>query len=115
MSGFPADSISYCSPQDQIQAFQIAPALREKHDYAEITPDLRATIFGRNATKVYGLSGLRCGWILCERSLAERMRRLSDLFHSSHVFLAEQLSVEAFRRLTGRELDAPPGQPDRRG
>ena len=32
------------------------PALREKHAYPEITPDLRAKIFGRNAAKVYGSS-----------------------------------------------------------
>jgi len=53
------DSIWYGSPQDQIQAFrafQIAPALREKHGYAEITPALRAKIFGLNAAKVYGIS-----------------------------------------------------------
>jgi predicted TIM-barrel fold metal-dependent hydrolase len=53
------DSIWYGSPQDQIQAFrtfQIAPALREKHGYAEITPALRAKIFGLNAAKVYNLS-----------------------------------------------------------
>jgi predicted TIM-barrel fold metal-dependent hydrolase len=52
------DSIWYGSPQDQIQAFrafQIAPALREKHDYPEITPELRAKIFGRNALKVYAI------------------------------------------------------------
>ena len=53
------DSIWYGSPQDQIQAFrafQIAPALRDKHGYTEITPELRAKIFGRNAARVYGLS-----------------------------------------------------------
>ena len=53
------DSIWYGSPQDQIQAFrafQIAPRLREQHGYGEITPELRAKIFGRNAAKVYGLS-----------------------------------------------------------
>src|SRR6185369_2356609 len=53
------DSIWYGSPQDQIQAFrtfQISPALREQHGYAEITPEVRAKIFGRNAAKVYGLS-----------------------------------------------------------
>jgi predicted TIM-barrel fold metal-dependent hydrolase len=53
------DSIWYGSPQDQIQAFrafQIAPALREKHGYPEITPQLRAKIFGLSAAKVYGLS-----------------------------------------------------------
>jgi predicted TIM-barrel fold metal-dependent hydrolase len=50
------DSIWYGSPQDQIQAFrtfQIAPELRDKHGYAEITPKLRAKIFGLNALKIY--------------------------------------------------------------
>ena len=50
------DSIWYGSPQDQIQAFrtfQIAPELRDKHGYAEITPALRAKIFGGNALKIY--------------------------------------------------------------
>ena len=53
------DSIWYGSPQDQIQAFrtfQISPALRERHGYAEITPALRAKIFGLNAARVYGLT-----------------------------------------------------------
>jgi predicted TIM-barrel fold metal-dependent hydrolase len=53
------DSIWYGSPQDQIQAFrafQIAPALREKHGYAEITPALREKIFGLSAAQVYGIS-----------------------------------------------------------
>jgi uncharacterized protein len=53
------DSIWYGSPQDQIQAFrsfQIAPALREKHGYPEITPALRAKVFGLNGAKIYGLS-----------------------------------------------------------
>jgi predicted TIM-barrel fold metal-dependent hydrolase len=52
------DSIWYGSPQDQIQAFrtfQIAPELRDKHGYAEITPKLRAKIFGLNALKIYPL------------------------------------------------------------
>ena len=50
------DSIWYGSPQDQIQAFrafQIAPELRDKHGYAEITRQLRAKIFGLNALKIY--------------------------------------------------------------
>ena len=53
------DSIWYGSPQDQIQAFrtfQISRELRERHGYAEITPSLRAKIFGLNAARVYGLS-----------------------------------------------------------
>ena len=53
------DSIWYGSPQDQIVAFrtfQISQQLREKHGYAEITPAIRAKIFGRNGATVYGLS-----------------------------------------------------------
>lgn len=50
------DSIWYGSPQDQIQAFrafQISSEFREKFGYAEITPAVRAKIFGRNALKLY--------------------------------------------------------------
>jgi uncharacterized protein len=53
------DSIWYGSPQDQIQAFrafQIAPEFRERYGYPEITPALRAKIFGLNAMKPYGIS-----------------------------------------------------------
>jgi predicted TIM-barrel fold metal-dependent hydrolase len=53
------DSIWYGSPQDQIQAFrtfQISAELRAQHGYPEITPALRAKIFGQNAVKVYGIS-----------------------------------------------------------
>ena len=53
------DSIWYGSPQDQIQAFrafQIAPELRAKYGYPEITPALRAKIFGLNAARVYAIS-----------------------------------------------------------
>ena len=50
------DSVWYGSPQDQIQAFrtfQISEALREAHGYPEITPVLRAKVFGLNALKPY--------------------------------------------------------------
>jgi len=52
------DSIWYGSPQDQIEAFrafQIAPELREKYGYAELTPALKRKVFGLNAVKVYAL------------------------------------------------------------
>lgn len=53
------DSVWYGSPQDQIQAFrafQISPELREKHGYPEITPLLRAKVFGLNACKPYNIA-----------------------------------------------------------
>ena len=50
-------------------------------------------------TKVYGLSGLRCGWILAEPDLARRMWRLNDLFGSIPAHPAELLSVAALEHL----------------
>jgi predicted TIM-barrel fold metal-dependent hydrolase len=53
------DSIWYGSPQDQIQAFrtfQISAEFRDKYGYPEITPALRAKIFGLNATRPYGIN-----------------------------------------------------------
>ncbi len=50
-------------------------------------------------TKVYGLSGLRCGWILAQPDLARAMWRLNDLFASIPAHPAELLSVAAFAHL----------------
>lgn len=50
-------------------------------------------------TKVYGLSGLRCGWILAEPELAERMWRLNDLFGVSQPHQAERLGCLALANL----------------
>ena len=50
-------------------------------------------------TKVYGLSGLRCGWVLAEPGLAERLWRLNDLFGVIPAHPAERLSVIALENL----------------
>jgi aspartate/methionine/tyrosine aminotransferase len=50
-------------------------------------------------TKVYGLSGLRCGWILAEPELAERMWRLNDLFGVNQPHQSEMLSCYALDHL----------------
>lgn len=50
-------------------------------------------------TKLYGLSGLRCGWILAQPELADRMWGLNDLFGVNAAHPAERLSVVAFRQL----------------
>jgi aspartate/methionine/tyrosine aminotransferase len=50
-------------------------------------------------TKVYGLSGLRCGWILAEPALAERMWRLNDLFGVNQPHQSEMLSCFALDHL----------------
>jgi aspartate/methionine/tyrosine aminotransferase len=50
-------------------------------------------------TKVYGLSGLRCGWILAQPDLARAIYELNDLFAATPVHPTEILSVIAFENL----------------
>jgi aspartate/methionine/tyrosine aminotransferase len=50
-------------------------------------------------TKAFGLSGIRCGWILAEPELAKRMWLLNDLFASTAVHSGERLSVVAMQQL----------------
>lgn len=58
-------------------------------------------------TKVYGLSGLRCGWILAEPDLAERMWRLNDLFGVNQAHASERLACIAFEQLDAVVGDTP--------
>jgi aspartate/methionine/tyrosine aminotransferase len=51
-------------------------------------------------TKAFGLSGLRCGWILAPAPLAECMWRLNDLFGVIPAHVAELLSVVALDHLS---------------
>jgi aspartate/methionine/tyrosine aminotransferase len=63
-------------------------------------------------TKVYGLSGLRCGWILAEPEFANTIWRLNDLMMNHPPHAAELLSCIALRNLdrilqrTRKMLDA---------
>jgi len=50
-------------------------------------------------TKGYGLSGLRCGWILADPEVAKRIRRLDDIFAASAPNVMERLSVTALNQL----------------
>ena len=50
-------------------------------------------------TKAYGLSGLRCGWILAGPELTHRIWRLNDLFAATGAHPAERMSVMAFDHL----------------
>jgi aspartate/methionine/tyrosine aminotransferase len=59
----------------------------------------REFVVTNSLTKVYGLGGLRCGWILAETPVAKKIWRLADLFYSSLPHVAELLSVIAFRHL----------------
>ena len=50
-------------------------------------------------TKAYGLSGLRCGWVMAESTLAHRMWKLNDLFGVVPAHAAERLSVIALKNI----------------
>ncbi len=50
-------------------------------------------------TKVYGVSGLRCGWILARPDLAWKMRRLNDLYSATSVYPGLLLDVAVFKHL----------------
>jgi len=50
-------------------------------------------------TKVYGVSGLRCGWILARPELATKMRLLNDVYAATTPYHCEVLSVAAFEHL----------------
>lgn len=50
-------------------------------------------------TKAYGLSGLRCGWILAEPSIARRLWQFNDLFYATPPHITERLSVIALNEM----------------
>jgi aspartate/methionine/tyrosine aminotransferase len=50
-------------------------------------------------TKAYGLSGLRCGWIVAGPDIVQRIWRIKDLIDTHPPHAAEQLSVMAFQKL----------------
>jgi aspartate/methionine/tyrosine aminotransferase len=64
-------------------------------------------VITNSLTKVYGLSGLRCGWILAEPELAERMWRLNDLFGVNQAHPAERLACIAFEHIDEVIGDTP--------
>ena len=50
-------------------------------------------------TKAYGLSGLRCGWVLAPPEIAQRIWHINDVHGSTFTHPGELLSVLAFEKL----------------
>jgi aspartate/methionine/tyrosine aminotransferase len=50
-------------------------------------------------TKVYGLSAIRCGWVIADAALAARIWRVNDLYENVRPFVPDWLAVRAFDRL----------------
>ena len=55
-------------------------------------------IITSSLTKAYGLDDLRAGWIVAESGIAEKLRRLNDLFSIKMVHLAERWAAQALAR-----------------
>jgi hypothetical protein len=81
--------------------------------YLDASPQRSAVNLGpefvvtNSLTKVYGISGLRCGWILAEPELAERMWRLNDLFGVNQAHQAERLGCIALDNIDEVIGDTP--------
>ena len=69
----------------------------EPHSAFHLDPE--RFIITNSLTKAYGLSGLRCGWLLAPPEIAKRMWRINDLHGATYVHPGELLSVIAFARL----------------
>jgi aspartate/methionine/tyrosine aminotransferase len=57
-----------------------------------------AFVVTTSLTKVFGLGGLRCGWIVAEASLAERILQLKNLFGVNEVYPGGCLALCALRK-----------------
>lgn len=99
--------VEACFDPDALSAFHLGPNV----------------IATSSLTKAYGLSGLRCGWVIAPTEEAQRMWHINDLYGASPVHLGERASVIALdhldeiaaaaedrlarnRELLGRFLDA---------
>jgi aspartate/methionine/tyrosine aminotransferase len=71
---------------------------RDGEAYTAFMPEANIIVTS-SLTKAYGLSGLRCGWILAPPALAEKMRRLNDLFGVAPPHIAERMAMVALSRL----------------
>ncbi len=61
--------------------------------------DPKTFIVTSSLTKAYGLSGIRCGWVLAEPELAARMWHIHDLYGGTPTHAAELLAVLALDHL----------------
>lgn len=86
-------------------------AVPPRRSAAHLGPEFVCT---NSLTKVYGLSGLRCGWIFAEPDLAERMWRLNDLFGVNQAHQSERLACIAFEHLDEINGGNPPMLVDNR-
>ena len=99
-------SSAYADDDALRQIGALGPRVLVDEVYLDAMPGARSAahlgdnfISTNSLTKVYGLSGLRCGWILAEPGLAEAMWRLNEIFGVSQPHADERLCCIAFAHL----------------
>jgi aspartate/methionine/tyrosine aminotransferase len=73
--------------------------LWEKQPKSAFLIDPDVFISTNSLTKAYGLSGIRCGWVLASPELVQRIWHLHDLHAAGNAHPAELLGVIAFQKL----------------
>jgi aspartate/methionine/tyrosine aminotransferase len=73
--------------------------LYERQPQSAFHIDPERFLITNSLTKGYGLSGLRCGWVLAPQEIAQRMWRINDVHGATFVHPGELLSVIAFEKL----------------
>jgi aspartate/methionine/tyrosine aminotransferase len=71
-----------------------------RHELPWTIANLAPGAIGINSlTKVYGLSGLRIGWLLTRPAMAERARTIMDLLSADNAAPSMALAIRAFQRM----------------
>ena len=73
--------------------------LFEEHPRSAFHLDPERFIITTSLTKAYGLSGLRCGWLLAPAPVARHLWQIHDLHSGTYAYPTELLSVIAFAKL----------------
>lgn len=76
---------------------ETAPRAAGRYTPAALVGDRLLSI--SSLTKSYGLSGLRCGWVIAAPKVAERARRVRDVIDNIGAAPADRLSALAFAQI----------------
>jgi aspartate/methionine/tyrosine aminotransferase len=74
--------------------------LFEKRPQSAFHLDPKTFVVTNSLTKAYGLSGIRCGWVLADEETVDRMWHLADVYYGIPAHPAERLGVIALDNLS---------------
>lgn len=96
-----SECVWFGSPQRQIEAFRtftISEEIREMHGYPELTPAVKAGIFGLNAAKLYCVDPNACRYQVSQNLLAQKKQRY-DAEHGPRRWAFERPAIQTRREL----------------